>query len=141
MAGRILIVEDEIIVAMDLEATLEDFGFETVGIAADTPSALQLGAANPDVALVDVNLRDGATGPEIGARLARDFGVNVVFITANPRMLGDGVPGAIGVLHKPTDPHTIRQTVEYVLGLKGAESQVMQPPSALTVFPAYERRA
>ena len=59
----------------------------------------------------------------------------------NPRMLGDGVPGAIGVLHKPTDPHTIRQTVEYVLGLKGAESQMMQPPSALTVFSPQERRA
>ncbi|GLS88781.1 response regulator [Cypionkella aquatica] len=141
MAGRILIVEDEIIVAMDLEATLEDFGFETVGIAADTSSALQLGAANPDVALVDVNLRDGPTGPEIGARLARDFGVNVVFITANPRMLGDGVPGAIGVLPKPTDPHTIRQTVEYVLSLKRMEGQVMPPPSALTVFQSQQRSA
>lgn len=140
MAGRILIVEDEIIVAMDLEATLEDFGFESVGIAADTPSALQLGAASPDVALVDVNLRDGPTGPEIGARLVREFGVNVVFITANPRMLGDGVPGAIGVLHKPTDPQILRQTVEYVLALKDAESP-MPPPSALTVFSPQERRA
>lgn len=141
MAGRILIVEDEIIVAMDLEATLEDFGFETVGIAADTSSALQLGAGNPDLALVDVNLRDGATGPEIGARLAREFGVNVVFITANPRMLGDGVPGAIGVLHKPTDPHSIRETVEYVLALKRPEGQLMTPPPALTVFQPQQWRA
>ena len=64
MAGRILIVEDEIIVAMDLEATLEDFGFETVGIAADKASALQLGATNPDVAYVAVlgNIFGGLTG-------------------------------------------------------------------------------
>ena len=140
MAGRILIVEDEIIVAMDLEATLEDFGFESVGIAADTSSALRLAANNPDIALVDVNLRDGPTGPEIGARLARDFGVNVVFITANPRMLGGGIAGAIGVLPKPYDPDAIRQTVEYLLRLKDADQQ-MSPPPALTVFPPMENRA
>lgn len=141
MAGRILIVEDEIIVAMDLEATLEDFGFETVGIAADTTSALQLGATIPDVALVDVNLRDGPTGPEIGARLARDFGVNVVFITANPRMLGDGIAGAIGVLPKPSDPHTIKQTVEYILGMKNNQNHMIAPPPALTVFPSAQLRS
>lgn len=135
-----MIVEDEIIVAMDLEATLEDFGFETVGIAADTSSALVLGATNPDVALVDVNLRDGPTGPEIGARLARDYGVKVVFITANPRMLGDGVPGAIGVLPKPYDPHTIKQTVEYILAHKSNANQMMPPP-ALTVFAAAQHGA
>ncbi len=133
MAGRILIVEDEIIVAMDLEATLEDFGFETVGIAADKASALRLAAAQPDIALVDVNLRDGATGPEIGERLVHEFGVNVVFITANPRMLGAGIPGAIGVLPKPYDPHVIKQTVDYILGLQ-ADGQQMMPPPALTVF-------
>lgn len=140
MAGRILIVEDEIIVAMDLEATLEDFGFETVGIAADKASALQLAVAQPDVALVDVNLRDGPTGPEIGEALSREFGVNVVFITANPRMLGDGIPGAIGVLQKPYDPHAIKQTVEYILAFKN-NAQPMMPPPALTVFNPAERRA
>ncbi|MDZ4309495.1 MAG: response regulator [Cypionkella sp.] len=140
MAGRILIVEDEIIVAMDLEATLEDFGFETVGIAADKASALQLASAQPDVALVDVNLRDGPTGPEIGERLAREFGVNVVFITANPRMLGDGIPGAIGVLPKPFDAHTIKQTVDYILALK-SNTDHMMPPPALTVFNGAQQRA
>ena len=140
MAGRILIVEDEIIVTMDLEATLEDFGFETVGIAADKASALQLASAHPDVALVDVNLRDGPTGPEIGERLAREFGVNVVFITANPRMLGDGIPGAIGVLPKPYDPHTLKQTVEYILALN-SNTDHMIPPPALTVFIGAQNRA
>ena len=141
MAGRILIVEDEIIVAMDLEATLEDFGFETVGIAADKASALQLASVRPDVALVDVNLRDGPTGPEIGERLAREFGVNVVFITANPRMLGDGIPGAIGVLPKPYDPHTIKQTVDYILALKSNTDHMIPPPPALTVFNGVQPRA
>lgn len=136
-----MIVEDEIIVAMDLEATLEDFGFETVGIAADTSSALALGASNPDLALVDVNLRDGPTGPEIGERLARDFGVKVVFITANPRMLRDGVPGAIGVLPKPYDPHILKQTVEYILAHKSNTNHRMLPPPALTVFAAAHSRA
>lgn len=140
MARRILIVEDEIIVAMDLEETLCDFGFETVGIAADKISALRLGATGPDVALVDVNLRDGPTGPEVGERLARDFGVTVVFVTANPRMLGDGVPGALGVLPKPYNAAMIKQTLDYVLALDDQSDTAAMPPAGLTVFNAGEYR-
>ncbi|GLS86210.1 response regulator [Cypionkella aquatica] len=135
-----MIVEDEIIVAMDLEATLGDFGFETVGIAADKSTALRLGATNTDVALVDVNLRDGPTGPEVGERLARDFGVTVVFLTANPRMLGNGVPGAFGVLPKPYDPHMIKQTLEYLLALDHDDARGAIPPAALTVFNPLQAR-
>jgi CheY-like chemotaxis protein len=133
-AGRIMIVEDEIIVAMDLEATLEDFGFESVGIAADMPAAYRLAATNPDVALVDVNLRDGPTGPEIGERLAREFGVTVVFMTANPCMLKNGVPGAIGVLSKPYDARNIKETVDYALSMKLKRVPATIPPPALAMF-------
>ena len=68
-----------------------------------------------DLALVDLNLRDGLTGPEIGKLLCAR-GVTVLFITANPRQLGDGIAGTIGVLTKPTDEATVRAAVDYALG-------------------------
>lgn len=127
MTARILIVEDEIFVAMELEAILEDIGYEPVGIAPDLTSAEQYVGQPVDLALVDLNLRDGLTGPQIGAKLGAQ-GVTVLFITANPRLLGEGIAGAVGVLTKPTDQNTVKAAVAYALGVREGR-QVPAPPS------------
>jgi DNA-binding response OmpR family regulator len=132
MAAQILIVEDEMLVAMELECILEDLGHEPVGIAPDLKTAEQFSALPLELALVDLNLRDGLTGPEIGTRLGKR-GVTVLFITANPRILGDGIAGAVGVLTKPTDEPTVRAAVDYALKLRSGEEDV-RPPRALKVF-------
>jgi DNA-binding response OmpR family regulator len=129
VATRILIVEDEMLVAMELEAILEDLGFESVGIAPDMPTALKLAILKPDLALVDLNLRDGQTGPEIGKRLSGQHNVAVLFITANPRVLGDGIAGAIGVLTKPTDNDEVTAAVTYVLRRKRGDLTAVPPPT------------
>ena len=131
MPARILIVEDEMLVAVELESILEDLGYEPIGIAPDLTSAEEYFDDRIDLALVDLNLRDGLTGPEIG-RLLGAKGVSVLFITANPRLLGDGVAGAVGVLTKPTDEATVRQAVDYALGIR--EGRPVEPPSALRLF-------
>lgn len=99
MGKTALIVEDEIFVALDLERILTDAGYRVCAIAPDSAAAI---AAAPacDFALVDVNLRDGATGPEIARRLALDHGVRVVFVTANPGQIGQSTPG-LGYVRKP----------------------------------------
>lgn len=84
-----------------------------------------------DLALVDLNLRDGPTGPQIG-KLLCDKGVTVLFMTANPRMLGDGIAITIGVLTKPTDPETVRCAVNYALGVR--QGKAVDPPAALKIF-------
>jgi len=117
---------------MELESILEDLGHEPVGIAPDLPSAEQLAADPLDLALVDLNLRDGLTGPEIGRRLT-DRGVGVLFITANPRILGDGIAGTVGVLTKPTDEATVRAAVDYALKLRSGAAD-LEPPAALQIF-------
>ena len=117
MPAKILIVEDEMLVAMELEAILEDLGHQPVGIAPDLVTAEDYSQEELDLALVDLNLRDGLTGPEIGKRLS-ERGVTVLFITANPRLLGDGIAGTVGVLTKPTDEATVRAAVDYALGLR-----------------------
>ncbi|MGE0747351.1 MAG: response regulator [Rhodospirillales bacterium] len=115
MGARILIVEDEILVAMELEFILREAGHDVAGIAADTSSVGRLAAPDIDLALVDLNLRDGVTGPVIGEALVREHGVSVVFLTANPGLLGKGVAGTYGVLSKPYDETAVRRTVDYAL--------------------------
>ena len=116
MSHRILIVEDEALVALELEATLDELGHEIVGIAPDSSTALKLVGHAPDVALVDINLRDGPTGITLGTRLAQEFGVNVLFVTANPRSLADGIPGTIGVLPKPYSAEDVKAVMNYLAG-------------------------
>lgn len=132
MSAKILIVEDEMLVAMELEAILEDLGHCPVGIAPDLESANEFSDRPLDLALVDLNLRDGLTGPEIGRQLGAR-GVTVLFITANPRQLGDGVAGTIGVLTKPTDEQIVRAAVDYALGRRNGVAD-LPPPRQLHLF-------
>ena len=128
MPATILIVEDEILVALEMQSILEDDGYHVAGIAADLQSALAYADRNLDLALVDLNLRDGLTGPEIGERLANQHNAGVLFVTANPRLLGDGIAGTIGVLTKPTDETSLLSAVAFALRrMKG--DPVEAPPS------------
>lgn len=131
MLSRILIVEDEMLVAFELEMILTDLGYEVVGIAPDLDTASTYFDQALDLALVDLNLRDGLTGPQIGQRLS-ESGVTVLFISANPRLLGDGLAGTIGVITKPTDETTVKAAVEYALGVR--HGRPVDPPQALKLF-------
>jgi len=100
-----LIVEDEIFVALDLERILTDAGYQVTAIAADRQTALEAGA-KAEFAFVDINLRDGPTGPDIAATLAREHGVKVVFVTANPAQIA--LPtDALGYIRKPFSERAI----------------------------------
>ena len=133
MNANILIVEDEMLVAMNVEAVLEELGHNVVGIAPDLETAMAVDAGRIDLALVDLNLRDGLTGPEIGRRLCEQHRVSVLFVTANPRILGDGIAGAIGVLTKPTDEVAVRAAVDYALRVRAGDATAI-PPAELKVF-------
>ena len=100
MTKTALIVEDEIFVALDLERILIDAGYTVAAIAADSVSAIEA-APGCGFAFVDVNLRDGPTGPGIAQRMARDFGVKVVFVTANPSRIDCDGDCALGYIRKP----------------------------------------
>lgn len=114
MTCRILVVEDEIFVATEIEHVISELGHEPVGIAADRKTALSL-APDTDIALVDLNLQDGPTGIAIGSILAEMHGVTVLFMTANPAQLGDGIPGTLGVLPKPVTDHELKQALQFVV--------------------------
>ena len=131
--ARILIVEDEILVAADLEARLEDAGFDSIGIAADMPTAISLANGKPDLALVDIHLRDGPTGVSVGRTLT-EAGVCVLFVTANPRMALDGGRVGLGVLSKPCEDKVLQAALSYALMARHDSSA--SPPAGLTLLTA-----
>ncbi len=129
MTARILIIEDEAIVAMELRYVLEDLGHDVVGIAADARTARSLTRdADVDLALVDIHLSDGPTGIDLGRELGQQHGVTVLFMTANPGMVRDGVAGAIGVLPKPTDERGVQTAVDYALRRRSGRPVEYAPP-------------
>lgn len=129
MAARILIIEDEALVAMELRFVLEDLGHEVVGTVADARTARDMVAEDQvDLALVDIHLSDGPTGIELGRELAQERGVTVLYMTANPGMLHQGVAGTIGVLSKPTDERAVQMSVDYALRRRKGEPVQYAPP-------------
>ncbi|ARQ12654.1 response regulator CheY-like domain-containing protein (plasmid) [Rhizobium etli] len=131
MKQRVLIVEDEFLIALDLGATVEGMGMQVAGLANDREQALRL-APLADIAFVDVNLADGPTGPEIGRRLAQEHGIAVVFMTGNPEVVADGVKGAVGVIQKPVMPSVVEQLVKYLAARRAGMFAVV--PAQMTVF-------
>lgn len=131
----VLIVEDEMLVAIDLEASLEEHGYRPVGIAADMSRALELASTRPDVALVDCNLRDGPTGPTIGRMLGQTYGTTVIFLTANPAMLDEGIAGTLGVVSKPCGYESIGELVNFAV--RARHGDLSQPPTGIKLFEAW----
>ena len=119
MPKSILIVEDEIFVAMDIERILADAGYTVTAIAADRASALD-DRVKADIAFVDINLRDGQTGPEIACNLAERNGTRVVYVTANPAQIDPVAGTAIGYIRKPFTAAAIRAAAAFAEGRAAA---------------------
>jgi CheY-like chemotaxis protein len=122
---RLLLVEDEPFIALDLELMASEQGHQVVGVAADSSSALSLAAAHrPDAAFVDINLRDGRTGVEICRRLVAEHGLKAVFITGNAEQAPADLAGALALVEKPYTADLI----DAVLGLLQASLSDREPP-------------
>lgn len=111
----VLIVEDEFLVALDLEDIIVQAGHQLVGVVADRRGVDGI-AHPPSVALVDLNLRDGPTGPEIARKLSEEFGTRIIFVTANPDQISQPPATALGYIRKPFNPADIVAAVALAAG-------------------------
>jgi CheY-like chemotaxis protein len=125
---RLLLVEDEALIALDLEELVASLGHEVVGVADTLQSAIDTAAAHaPDAALVDLNLRDGMTGKAVARALCASFHIRVGFITGNTDQLAGDFAGAEAVVEKPFTDSGVR---EMLLVLEAARAGA-PPPAEL----------
>ncbi len=120
---------------MELELVLAESGCDVVGCAMDRAGALEIAERErPDLALVDINLLDGMTGPDIARQLVKEYGSAVVFLTANPEQIPDGFAGALGAVSKPFDEATIRGVLAFARPFI-RHGAISEPPRRFSLAP------
>nr|WP_281722731.1 ATP-binding protein [Nitrosomonas nitrosa] len=116
---RILVVEDESIVALDLQSRLIRLGYQVVGIANSGDAAIQMVAENcPNLALMDIRLRGGMDGVDTAGQLRERFGVPVIYLTAyadEPTLERAKITEPLGYLLKPFEERELHSTIEMAL--------------------------
>ena len=112
--ASILVVEDEALIAMDLQALLEDAGYRVLGPANSPAAAFALlDGADPDVALLDVNL--GRSDVFVVANALATRRTKLIFLTGHTVQKLPPAHRHRPLLAKPYLPHVVLQTVEKVL--------------------------
>ena len=117
MATSILIIEDEPIIAMDLENLVEELGHTVCHVARTHKEALAaVRKARPGMILADIQLADGSSGLEAVNEILSSFQVPVIFITAYPERLLTGTrPEPTFLIAKPFQPDTVKATISQAL--------------------------
>lgn len=135
---RVLIVEDEILVAMELAALVEDLGHVVVGHALESREAMTLAeAADADLALVDIHLQDGPTGVSVGRTLVERCGAMVLFMTANQKRVPDDFAGAVGLLAKPYSLTGVQEALSFLSDCLTGDCAAANAPQCLTLSPEF----
>jgi len=127
-AARILVVEDEAIVARDVAGMLRELGYEVVGIAATGEMAIaKAQETRPDLLLMDIKLRGEIDGVAAAERISSFLSVPVIFVTANSDDLTlerAKVTTPFGYVLKPFEPRELHIAIEIALYRHAAEQEL-----------------
>lgn len=119
MSARILIVEDEYIVAADLEMKLMHMGYEIVGPAVTGEEAIALADQyRPDVVLMDVRLEGPMDGREAANVIRKKAGTPIIFVTAFAGLLSENTEEGKNLeicLTKPFSTTELKDRLQSVL--------------------------
>ncbi len=117
IATDVLVIEDEPLIAFDLEGLVESLGHKVMGIARTHAEAVALAKAKrPGLILADIQLADGSSGLDAVNELLGAFEVPVIFITAYPeRFLTGQRPEPAFLIAKPFQPSTVSAIVSQAL--------------------------
>lgn len=117
----VMIIEDEPIIAADIEGLVEDLGHKVTGIAATHSSAVILAKdKKPGLILADVQLADGSSGIDAVDDILKQFDVPVIFITAFPeRLLTGDKPEPAYLISKPFQSNNVKAAISQALFFHG----------------------
>jgi len=130
---RILIVEDEPLIAEDLRAHLEELGYEVCAACDNALDAMaEIAAHAPDLLLLDINLGDGADGVQLAERVNAKYKVPFIFVTSHSdKATLDRVKPLrpAGFIIKPFDENVLRSQIEIALARYANDVEVNIAPS------------
>ena len=128
VASRVLVIEDEPIIAMDLEALVESLGHTVVGNARTRDEAVAMARKHrPGLILADIRLADGSSGLDAVNEILSSFEAPVIFITAYPESLLTGVrPEPTFLIAKPFREETVKAVVSQALFFDASAAQSMK---------------
>lgn len=137
---RVLIVEDEALLAMELESLLIEAGHEVIGWATSADDAVVLAKVKqPDLAFVDLQLKDGDTGIALAAQIRAVADSLVVFITANIALLPEDYAGAVGVIAKPYSISGLQAVMQYLHDGVRKPPPLGSQPNGLSLAPGFRK--
>jgi CheY-like chemotaxis protein len=115
--ARVLIIEDEPLIAMDLEQIVRDLGHEVTGVAVTRDEAVALAMEDrPGLVLADIQLADDSSGIDAVKDILAEFRVPVIFITAFPeRLLTGERPEPTFLITKPFQRSTVKAAISQAL--------------------------
>jgi len=124
---RALVIEDELIVAMELESRLVELGLTVVGLASSHREAMALAASSPpDLVLADVRIAGGVSGIETAAELRELYGAAVIVVSAHSNAATRDeatAAGAMGFLVKPFDPLELSRQIQRIEAILNGRSR------------------
>ena len=132
IATDIMIIEDEPLIAMDLESLVEGLGHRVTGIARTRNEAVKLASTKrPGLILADIQLADGSSGLDAVNDLLGTFEVPVIFITAYPeRFLTGERPEPAFLIAKPFQPANVSAVISQALFFQQAAKRNAAPATA-----------
>jgi CheY-like chemotaxis protein len=125
VSGRVMIIEDEAIIAMDIAAIVREMGHQVTGIASTRTEAVALAARErPDLILADIQLADKSSGIDaVNDILAQFDELPVIFITAFPeRLLTGERPEPAFLITKPYSEDQVRSAVSQAMFFASTET-------------------
>jgi DNA-directed RNA polymerase specialized sigma24 family protein len=125
LVGRVMIIEDEAIIAMDIAAIVQDMGHAVTGIASTRSEAVALAMRErPDLILADIQLADKSSGIDaVNDILVHFDAVPVIFITAFPERLLTGIrPEPAFLITKPYAEDQVRSAVSQAMFFSSTET-------------------
>ncbi|EPR43641.1 histidine kinase [Desulfovibrio sp. X2] len=142
---RVMVVDDERIVAMDIGRTLERLGYEVTALASSGEEAVvQAGETRPDLVLMDIRLGEGMDGVDASVQIADLFDIPVIFLTAysdDATLDRAKRSRPFGFLVKPFDERELHTTIAVALSkhemerrLRAAKSQAEAASRAKSAF-------
>lgn len=117
VSADVMIIEDEPLIALDIESLIKGLGHTVTGIARTHDEAVKLAdSAAPEIVLADIQLADGSSGIDAVNDILNKYNVPVVFITAYPeRLLTGNKPEPAFLITKPFIPDMVKAIVSQAL--------------------------